>query len=149
VRRATHGDLAAVAAGVRELLLELGGTPPETPAMQASARTLIDSPAAGMLLLAEVADELVGVLAASCQTAMHVPGPYVLIQDLWVRDCWRGREVGSDLLAAVFELARERRIERVEVGLPRENFARFGSTEAFYLHNGFTHLGPRMRRILA
>ena len=59
-----------------------------------------------------------------------------------------GRSAAS-LLAALFELARDRRLERVEVGLPRERFAGLAATEAFYLRNGFTPLGPRMRRSLA
>ncbi len=149
VRRAERDDVEAVAAAVRELLAELDGTPSALPAMQAAARTLIDSPWAGTVLVAEAEGELVGVLGASWQMAIHVPGSYALIQDLWVRPGWRDRAVGSGLLEALFELARERRFERVEVGLPRESFARFGATEAFYLGNGFTPNGPRMRRLLS
>jgi GNAT superfamily N-acetyltransferase len=149
VRPAGHDDVEAVAAAVRELLLELGGAPPAMPAMQTTVRMLIDSPWDGAVLVAQADGELVGVLGASWQTAIHVPGTYALIQDLWVHRDWRGRGVGGNLLAALFELARDRGFERVEVGLPRESFARFAATEAFYLGNGFTPNGPRMRRVLA
>ncbi len=148
VRGAGHGDVEAVAAAVRELLAELDGTPSALPAMRDAARALIDSPAAGTVLVAEAAGELVGVLGASWQLAIHVPGAYALIQDLWVRPDWRDRTVGRSLVEALFELARARRLERVEVGLPRESFAMFAATEAFYLGNGFTPNGPRMRRLL-
>ena len=148
VRAARPGDVEAVAAAVRELLVELGGTPCAAPAMQAAASTLIDNPAAGAVLLAQAEEQLVGVLAASWQLAIHVPGTYALIQDLWVRRDWRGRAVGSGLLAALFELARARGLERVEVGLPRESFAGFAATEAFYLGSGFAPNGPRMRALL-
>jgi GNAT superfamily N-acetyltransferase len=159
VRRAERTDVDAVAAAVRELLAELDGTPSAPAAMRAAARTLIDSPWAGAVLVAE-ADagtdaeaeaeaEIVGVLGASWQMAIHVPGSYALIQDLWVRPDWRDRAVGASLLEALFELARSRRFVRVEVGLPRESFARFGATEAFYVGNGFTANGPRMRRLLS
>jgi GNAT superfamily N-acetyltransferase len=156
VRAAGHDDVEAVAAAVRELLVELDGAPCSVRAMQAAARTLIDSPWAGTVLVAqaegelmgELDGELVGVLGASWQMAIHVPGAYALIQDLWVRPDWRSRAVGGGLLDALFELARARRFERVEVGLPRESFARFAATEAFYLGNGFTANGPRMRRLL-
>ncbi len=100
---------------------------------------------AGALLVAEGDGALVGVLAASWQSAMHVPGRYALIQDLWVHPAWRSGGVGAGLLAALFELARERGLARVEVGLPGERFAGLAATEAFYLANGFTPLGPRMR----
>ncbi len=91
---------------------------------------------------------LVGVLGMSWQSAIHTPGRYALIQDLWVHREWRGRGVGAGLLAALFELARGRGAVRVEVGLPRESFAGIAATEAFYIANGFTALGPRMRRDL-
>jgi GNAT superfamily N-acetyltransferase len=148
VRPAGHGDVEVVAVAVRELLAELDGTPAPLPAMQAAVRTLIDSPWLGAVLVAEADGGLVGTLAASWQIAIHVPGSYALIQDLWVDPAWRGRDIGGGLLAALFELARSKGFERVEVGLPRESFARFATTEAFYLGNGFAPNGPRMRRLL-
>ncbi len=149
VRAAGHDDAEAVAVAVRELLLELGGTPPALPAMRLAVATLIDSPWAGVVLVAQAQQGLVGVLGASWQMAIHVPGSYALIQDLWVDPAWRGRAVGGGLLAALFALARSKYFERVEVGLPRESFARFAATEAFYLGNGFEANGPRMRRRLS
>ena len=50
---------------------------------------------------------------------------------------WRGRAVGRELLGALFELAREQGMARVEVGLPREAFEGIRATEGFYAHNGF------------
>lgn len=149
VRRAAHRDVAAVAAAVGELLRELGSTPPPLSAMEAAARTLLDDPRAGALLVAEATGAIVGVLGASCQSAMHVPGHYASIQDLWVHPSWRGGGVGAGLLAALFAFARERGLARVEVGLPGERFAGLAATEAFYSANGFTPLGLRMRRGLA
>lgn len=146
---AGQGDVEAVAVAVRELLLELDSTPPALSAMQAVVRTLIASPWAGAVLVARAGEGLVGVLAASWQTAIHVPGPYALIQELWVHPAWRGRSVGRELLDALLELAREKRLERVEVGLPREGFGGFTATEAFYLANGFAPNGPRMRRVIS
>jgi GNAT superfamily N-acetyltransferase len=146
VRAAREQDVAAVAAAVAELLVELGGTPAGPAAMQDATRTLIDHPDAGAVLVATLGDELLGVLAASWQTAIHVPGRYALIQDLWVQPPWRGRQIGGELLLALCELASERQIGRVEVGLPRASFAGRSATEAFYLSNGFARLGPRMQR---
>lgn len=149
VRAATHDDAERVAAAVQALLVELGGTPGPLTAMNVAAHELIDSPWAGAVLVADAGDEIVGVLAASWQMAIHVPGSYALIQDLWVHPDWRERAVGKGLLAALFELARARRFERVEVGLPKESFARFTATEAFYLANDFKPNGPRMRLLLS
>jgi GNAT superfamily N-acetyltransferase len=148
VRQAGHGDVQAVAVAVGELLVELGGTPPAPAAMELATATLIDSPWAGVVLVAEAPQGLVGVLGASWQMAIHVPGSYALIQDLWVDPAWRSRKVGGGLVGALFAIARGKYFERVEVGLPRESFERFGATEAFYLGNGFVANGPRMRRRL-
>jgi GNAT superfamily N-acetyltransferase len=149
VRGATSRDVAAVATAVGELLRELGGASPPLPAMEAAARALLDDPQAGALLVAEEGGAIVGVLGASWQSAIHIPGRYALIQDLWVRPARRGGGVGAGLLAALFELAREEGLACVEVGLPRERFADLAATEAFYLANGFTPLSARMRWSLA
>jgi GNAT superfamily N-acetyltransferase len=146
IRHATTSDLAAAAAAAGELLRELGSTPPPLLAMETAARGLLDDPRTGALFVAEGDGAIVGMLAASWQSAMHVPGRYALIQDLWVHPSWRSGGVGGGLLAALSELTRERGLARVEVGLPGERFAGLAATEAFYLANGFTPLGLRMRQ---
>jgi GNAT superfamily N-acetyltransferase len=148
VRAAFEEDIPAIASAVSSLLEEIGGKPPATAAMHASAHSLIADGDLGVLLVAEAADALVGLLAASWQTAIHVPGRYALIQDLWVHPSWRSRAIGADLVAALSDLADGRQITRVEVGLPQASFAGLDATEAFYRRNGFTPLGPRMRRLL-
>ncbi len=148
VRSASGADVAAVAAAVTDLLVELGAAPPDRSAMQATARDLLEDRDAGAVLVAEAAGTLVGVLAASWQTAIHAAGRYALIQDLWVHPAWRSNAIGAALLAALFERARDAGITRVEVGLPREGFASLQATESFYRRNGFASLGPRMRRVL-
>jgi GNAT superfamily N-acetyltransferase len=116
--------------------------------VEEATRALIKDPELGTLLIAETASELIGVLAASWQHAVHVPGRYGTIQDLWVHPAWRSRAIGHELVEAYAALARERGAQRLEVGLPREDFARIEATEAFYRANGFEHLGPRMRKKL-
>ncbi len=148
VREAEGPDAAAAAAAIGELLVELGGEGPSQVALEEATRTLIEDPGAGVLLLAETDERLVGVLAASWQFAVHVPGHYGTIQDLWVHPDWRSKAIGRDLMEAFCGVARRHGAKRVEVGLPREDFANLRATEAFYLGNGFVSLGPRMRRVL-
>jgi GNAT superfamily N-acetyltransferase len=149
VRGAVARDIDGVGIAVEELLLELGGKPPFAVALRDTIRELIDDPQLGALLVAESADgSIVGFLGASWQTAVRIPGRYGLIQELWVRPDWRSRDVGAGLLAALSELAQERGIARIEVGLPSERFAELGATEAFYARNGFEPIGMRMRLLL-
>jgi GNAT superfamily N-acetyltransferase len=149
VRPAEHRDSAAVAGAVRELVVELGGTPAPVAAMRAAVRELLDSPRDGAVLVADCGEAVVGVLAASWQRAIHVPGCYALIQDLWVERSWRGHAIGAGLLAALLGLARRQGCDRVEVGLPPPSFSGIAATAAFYRANGFVALGPRMRVALS
>lgn len=148
VRAATLDDVAPVAAAIERLLVELGGERPARPELEAATRELIENPEAGALFVAAAGEEIVGVLATSWQHALHVPGRYGTVQDLWVDPAWRSRAVGRALLEALFALAREQGIPRIEVGLPQESFAAIEATESFYLANGFAPLGPRMRWLL-
>ncbi|HET7121294.1 MAG TPA: GNAT family N-acetyltransferase [Solirubrobacterales bacterium] len=148
VREAGAGDVTAVVDAVEALLVELGGRKPRRAEMETEVRALLADPGLGSVLVAEADGEIVGVLSASWQRAIHVPGAYATIQDLWVADEWRSRGVGAELVEAIASQARGRDVVRIEVGLPRETFAAIASTESFYKRNGFEHLGPRMRRLL-
>ena len=150
VREAVEADAPAVAAAVGQLLVELSGGGPAASELEKATTELVRDRGMGALLVAEAGGEdgLVGVLAASWQHAVHVPGRYGTIQDLWVHPQWRSKAIGHDLVEAFCELARDAGAQRIEVGLPREDFERIGATEAFYRANGFEHLGPRMRRKL-
>jgi GNAT superfamily N-acetyltransferase len=148
IREASGEDAGAVARAVAQLLEELGGQPPTQEAMQRVAAELIDDPALGAVLVAEADRALVGVLAASWQSAIHAAGSYAIVQDLWVAPRWRSRSVGASLLAGMVGLARARSMRRIEVGLPSSSFERLPATEAFYLTNGFERQGPRMRKTL-
>ncbi len=149
VRRAGATDAPALAAAVCDLLVELGSEPPSPAGLRDTAQALLRDTDAGVLLVAEAGGAIVGMLGASWLTALHVAGRYGLIQELWVDPAWRRRAVAHELVQAFVELARERCIERVEVGLPRADFAGIRATEAFYRERGFTELGVRMRRMLA
>jgi para-aminobenzoate synthetase len=149
IRPATGEDAAAVAVAVEALLIELGGERPAATALEEGARTLAEDPALGILLVAECEGTIVGVLAASWQYAVHVPGRYGTIQDLWVDPEWRSRALGRELVLALVRQAIGLGVPRLEVGLPQKGFAQLEATERFYRDNDFTPLGPRMRRLLS
>jgi GNAT superfamily N-acetyltransferase len=149
IREAGEKDVAAVVTAVESLLVELGGRKPTREQMEAEVRALLADPKGGSVLVAEAEGRIVGVLTASWQRAIHVPGTYATIQDLWVEGNWRSRGVGAELVEAIASQARTRNVSRLEVGLPRDSFAAIASTQSFYRRNGFDDLGPRMRRLLA
>ena len=138
-----------MAAAVEQLLVELGGRRPPRAELEAEVRAALADPGIGVTLVAEAEGEIVGVLSASWQRALHVPGRYATIQDLWTHPNWRSRKLGAALVDELADLCRGAGVARIEVGLPRESFDAIRATEAFYLGNGFEHLGPRMRRLLS
>ena len=148
IREATHDDVPAVVTGVRELLVELGGKPLATPVLAETAHALIDDASTGVVLVAEQGNELVGIIGVSWQVAMRIPGRYGVIQELWVKPEFRYMTIGADLLRALAEVARKQGVERIEVGLPSERYPALDATEAFYINNGFTQIGTRMRRVI-
>ncbi len=148
VRAACDADVPAVVAGVGELLVELGGKPAATSALEEAARALISDPAAGALLVAENQRDIVGVLGVSWQLAIRIPGRYGLIQELWVHSAWRADESRRGPVGGALG-ARTPPAGLPPGGwLPSERFKHLGATEAFYMNNGFTTIGMRMRRVL-
>jgi GNAT superfamily N-acetyltransferase len=149
VRRATPQDVSGVGVAVEELLLELGGKPRSPQELGEATRALLADESIGVLLVAESEQgEIVGFLGVSWQTAVRIPGRYGLIQELWVHPRWRSREIGAQLLAALGDEARREGVQRIEVGLPGEDFPSLPATEAFYRANGFAPVGLRMKLLL-
>ncbi len=148
VREATAEDVTRVAAGLAQLLTELGGSAPEPRRLQRATCAVIENPELGFVFVAAASEEIIGVIAGSWQYAIHVPGYYCLVQDLWVDRPWRGHGVGAELLAALIGRAHNYGVTRVEVGLPSKRFAGLAATRAFYAANGFSPLGPRMRLVI-
>ena len=104
---------------------------------------------AGEVFLADAGGAIIGMLAASWQIAIHIPGRYGLIQDLWVHRDWRSQAVGHGLVDALVGSWRQRQVTRIEVGVPRDGFGRhLEATRRFYLRNDFGTLGGRLRREL-
>jgi GNAT superfamily N-acetyltransferase len=149
VRRAARSDVAAVAAAVSELLLELGGKPAPMAALEASTRAMIDDREVGLVLVAESESdgEIIGMLGVSWQSAIRIPGRYGLIQELWVDPAWRYRTIGGDLIDALCELTSRHNVATIEVGLPGERYPHHAATESFYTSNDFKVIGVRMRRV--
>ena len=148
IREATHADVPAAAAAINQLLEELGGKAGDLEQLERVAHALVDDGSAGVLLVAENLNEIVGVLGVSWQIAIRIPGRYGLIQEMWVHPAFRGMTMGGDLIVALFDIARDQGVRRLEVGLPTERYPHLDATEAFYVNNGFTTIGTRMRRLL-
>ncbi len=149
--RPRHADVTAVVAGVGELLIELGGKAGrDRPRSKRRRCALIEDSDAGVAARRRGRrSRIVGVLGVSWQIAIRIPGRYGLIQELWVhpslaREDDRRRPAGGALRARTPPAGRKRSRSACRASAT----AHLGATEAFYLNNGFTTIGRRMRRLL-
>ncbi len=102
--RATAADEDTIARLIRELAESSGG---KSGVDGAYVGRYIGFPGR-TVLLAEMADERVGLLAFSLNPNLYHAGDGCLIEDLYVRPAWRGRGVGKALVAHVMiEAARQ------------------------------------------
>jgi GNAT superfamily N-acetyltransferase len=143
IRRAYVDEAAVVAVLVGRLLVELGGEPVDERALFETARKLF---AAGEVtaLLAFVEDHPVGVVTLNQCAAIYAGGRFGEICELYVAPEHRSAEVGRKLVEAALDHARESGWSRLEVGAP--DGARWQRSLDFYLANGFTEVGPRLKR---
>ncbi len=144
------GRRAAVAAAVEQLLVELGGRRPPRAELEAEVRAALEDPGdrrdarrRGRGGDRRRAQRQLAAGPARAGPLRDDPGP------LGATPSGAAAGVGAALVEALAALCREQGVARIEVGLPRESFDAIRATEAFYLGNGFEHLGPRMRRLLS
>lgn len=88
----------------------------------------------GCILAAEAADgTVVGMCSGQLTVSTAEGGPAVLIEDVIVRQDWRGQGVGASLLDAITEWARDNEASRLQLLADRHN----GPALDFYKHLGW------------
>ena len=146
VRPIVEGDSPVVARLVHALLTELGATSVRPLSdMEMSARTVLTD-ALGHGFLAFADDEPIGVILLSDSVAVYAGGRFGVITELYVSPPHRSSGVAALLVRAAEALGRTRGWERLEVGAPPQ--PAWDRTLRFYLKDGFTEVGPRLRKLL-
>ena len=70
-------------------------------------RTLVGDPALGRVWLMRVGEETVGYAAVTVCYSLEFAGRYALVDELYVREGWRGRGIGARALELAVEACRE------------------------------------------
>lgn len=93
----------------------------------------------GLLLVAELDEHAVGLVAAHLTPMLHRDGPVGRVTTLVVSAAHRGQGIGDYLLQMAVSWCRERGAKRIELtsGDPR------GEAHAFYEHRGWRREGLR------
>ncbi len=141
IRHAHVDEAPLVAVLVSRLLAELGDEV-ETRALLETTRTLL---AAGDVaaLIRLVDDRPAGVVTLNQCAAIYAGGRFGEICELYVGPNDRSAGLGRHLIEAAVDYARKAGWTRLEVGAPAQ--PRWQRTTDFYLANGFTLVGPRLR----
>jgi GNAT superfamily N-acetyltransferase len=72
-----------------------------------AVRTLLADPALGRIWLFRVGDDVVGYTAVTVCYSLEFAGRYALLDELYVREGWRGRGIGARALELAAEACRE------------------------------------------
>jgi len=145
VRPARRDEALTLATLVHGLIDELsGGKAPTITEMAAVAAPMLER---GSIcgLLAFDGDRPVGVLMLNECAAIYAGGPFGEITELYVQPDYRSKGVARLLLSAAESLAAERGWKRLEVGAPDQ--PAWNRTLQFYLREGFSEVGPRLKKL--
>ena len=114
IRPAAEDDVPLILRFIRELA-EYERLPHECVATEESVRaTLFGSPRFAEVIIAEEGSEPVGFALYFHNYSTFLAKPGVYLEDLYVREEYRGRGYGHALLARLAEIARERGCGRLE-----------------------------------
>ena len=146
IRQALLADAGEVGALVDALLVELSGRESRLGERQALASVVLAPGSGGFGLIALDEGRAVGVLMLTEGIALHANGRFGTISELYVRPEARSLGVARQLLSAAEDFAREHDWGQLEVGAPRQ--PQWSRSLAFYLREGFTEVGPRLKKLV-
>ena len=141
IRHAHMDEAPLVAVLVSRLLAELGDEV-ETRALLETTRTLLAAGDVAALILL-VDDRPAGVVTLNQCAAIYAAGRFGENCQHYGGPDDRSAGLGRHLIEAAVDYARKAGWTRLEVGAPAQ--PRWQRTTDFYLANGFTLVGPRLR----
>ena len=141
VRLAAASDEAEAIRLVRNLLTELGGTPPQPEEVSAVFHDLTSNQGSGFIVVGETEERVCAVCTVSFVQAVRTRGRYAIIQEMFVEPDARSTGIGMDVLRFALEHAVAARCRVVELGTPAHGDRQI----QFYERAGFTEVGARLR----
>lgn len=143
----TAEDAKLAAEFVARLIAELApGHLPDLSVLTDTAQRLLSGPTVTGLAAFD-GERAVGVLMLNECAAIYAGGRFGEITELYVVPEFRSRGVARRLVAAADDLAATSGWRRLEVGAPDQ--PAWARTKAFYEREGFSEVGPRLKRSVA
>ena len=129
IRAAASRDLEAMSELLKELFSLEADFSFERSRQQKGLELML-SQGAARLLVAEEAGRVIGMCSGQVVVSTAEGGPSVLVEDLVVREDWRGKGVGKKLLHALYEWSRKQGASRLQLLADQDN----ESALSFYQH---------------
>lgn len=89
--------------------------------------------------------DIIGFVSLYESYALYSEGSYGTIPELFVKNNWRSKSVGQELLIKVSEFAKEKGWHRIEVTTPP--LPEFDRALSFYKNNGFEITGGKKLKV--
>ena len=131
---ATAADLEAMADLLAELFTLESDFSPERDKQLRGLRLILENPQFGRLFVLRAGDQVAGMANALLTISTAEGCPVLLLEDVIVKAEWRGRQLGRQLVAHVFDWALSSGITRVTLLADQGN----SPALAFYQRLGFT-----------
>ena len=141
VRLATASDEAEAIRLVRNLLTELGGTPPQPEEVSTVFHNLITNQGSGFIVVGETEEQVCAVCTVSFLQAIRARGRYAIIQEMFVEPDARNTGIGMDVLRFALDHSVTAGCRVVELGTQAHGDRQI----QFYERAGFTEVGARLR----
>jgi GNAT superfamily N-acetyltransferase len=139
IRRARRGDRESIAMLLKEL-----GYPEAGDA--GSLLWVLNHPEVEVWVAVDKSDRPVGFISLSHRPQLRLAGRITTIDELVVAEAWRGKGVGSTLLATAIDRAKALSAKRVELKTHR---GRASFRRGFYEKNGFVEADSAVMRFAA
>ena len=138
-QRVTAADLPEVLELMRGLY-RLGSAPWSAPVAERSSRELIGSPEKGGAWMIRIEGQTVGYFVLTLAFSLEFGGTFALLDELYLREQWTGRGIGSATLQFIEEQCRVMGAAtlRLEAGFDNPDAVRF--YERHGLHREQRHL---------
>ncbi|NBA84531.1 GNAT family N-acetyltransferase [Emticicia sp. CRIBPO] len=139
IRKVSSGDYEAIYG----LICDLEDTILDAETFRSIFEINISNPAY-LYLLAEKGPEVIGMISLHCQLLLHHCGLVGEVQELIVKEKFRGMHIGEALLEEVVRFARQNNWLQLEVSSNKKRLR----AHQFYLKNGFAQNHFKFVRIL-
>ncbi|MHC4950412.1 MAG: GNAT family N-acetyltransferase [Planctomycetota bacterium] len=145
IQKATKCDAKVTVELIKALLDELDGSPIEWDIIKAErlCHEMIAQEDYVVFHSVNGAGDAVGLITIAETESLYAGGKIGIIQELYVVPSMRSQKLGQALIQRGVEYARERKWNRLEVSAPA--YPQWVRTKKFYLREGFTEIGPRLK----